>query len=137
MTDETLYRRVETEGGRVRYEPVTLATRLDGMRPGFWLVHICRSGRSFARFAGEVTPDRARVLAALESMRRPMLDAMREANRMRPDGLPPDLAREVYEAVRKVLGKRADWTAWRGESMDGVVDAGLRALAEGLERDGC
>jgi len=80
------------------------------------------------------TPATDEVLAAVEKLRSAMEDAMREANTSKLDSpMPLTPAQQAAAAkLRESLGSLT--VTYRGASMTDVVDAGVKALLQGLNQ---
>lgn len=128
---DSLYRRVISDGGRVRYEPVVDRHELDVLPDGYHVVHVDSSHSGWRHISGE--PDRPAVLAAVEELRQAMLSAMSERNRYQKDDSRKltDKERRGLAAYEEIVGTNHG-ICFRGCTMAEVVDAGIEVLQEAL-----
>lgn len=121
MTD-ILYERIETPNGRVKYVPAGVR-RYDVLPPGAHLV-IVTPGCTSTRY--NVHPDLVGFLAAANTARAAMLDAMRAADTPEPESTNPEQDRKAWQAYRAAGG--GAHTVFRHRSPDAVVEAGILAV---------
>lgn len=94
---------------------------------------ICSPGVTLTRH--NIDPDNAALLAAAETMRQAMLDAMREADRMRPVSTRPQglttKERKAWEAYKAIAGEPKSLYL-EGACLSDVIDAGINALVAAI-----
>lgn len=128
MTDDVLYERIETPGGRVRYVPAG-ARRYDVLPPGAHLV-IVTPGCTSTRY--NVQPDLVGFLAAANTARAAMLDALRTADEFEPTSANPERDLKAWRAYIAAGG--SPHTVFRHRSPDAVIEAGILAVLAELQR---
>lgn len=112
--------------GRRYVEIGTFDAERDFYPHGTHLV-VAHKGVTMTRF--NVNPDHAGLLAASAVARSAMLDAMREADRMKLSPGTDALHRKAWEAYAAIAGEQSSLRL-QGASMDAVVQAGIDALVE-------
>ena len=98
---------------------------------------IVKPGGSLTKF--NIDPANSALLAAAQTMRDAMLEAMHKANRVRPvgaDGYRRELAakeRKAWEAYKAIAGEKSSLIL-EGASLHDVIDAGIQALIEAVQK---
>lgn len=134
VDDRLLYRRIETKGGAVRYLPWGRIWERDAMPLGSSLVTCGERSLSYQALDPQVTEAQAALLAASEIAEPAMIRAMMECSRERPEKRPlTDRERAGWEAYCRAIGERGIMRLELASAQE-IVDAGLRALREAVER---
>ena len=81
----------------------------------------------------EIEPADAALLAAANRMRDAMMDAMRKADVMRPEGKLTARQKKAWKAYTAIAGEQSSLRL-TGNSMYGVVDAGIKALIDAAKK---
>lgn len=127
-TDEPIYTKV----GR-RYKEVGKFIELDLYRynkdnpeePSAALLVFRKHSTSYLR---NVDIDSAGVAAAIRVSKKAMVDAMVEESKLKPSSPPKQITKEQRELLDKLEATGFNTSTWHWESMNDIVDAGIRAL---------
>lgn len=121
LGEETFYRKVGT-----RYLPALQSDTFGAMPHGIYLVHVKPGSTSVTHC---IEPDFASVEAALKVMQDAMVEAMREAEKMRPMSLPiTDKQKKAWQTFDRAMGDGM-YTMCRA-SLQEIVDSGVQAVRE-------
>ena len=127
---ETVYAKTISPGGRARYKPIGIWAT-DTFPVGAHLVVV---GDTWETRKFNIDPDSAALLAAANTARRAMLDAMSEASRLRPQSSVLDeveqTAYRVYANYLKLAGRDPKPMIYTAQCLSDVIDAGVSALLE-------
>lgn len=124
-TEDVLYRRTVSPGGKVRYAAWGRHYASETLPNGHWLVSIEDNHSGYVR----VEPEYATIEAALQEVQEAMLTAMSRACRSQPEP-GPDLAQDqkAMEAYYAAGGRSG--AVYRVNSLSAVIDAGIAVLRE-------
>lgn len=123
--EETFYRKIGTGRG-TRYEPALQSDTFAAMPHGIYLVRVKPGSTSMTHC---LEPDFASVEAALKVMQDAMVDAMQQAEKMRPRSVPiTDKQKKAWQAFDKAMGD--DMNLMCRASLQEIVDAGVKAVRE-------
>lgn len=129
--EETFYRKIG-KGKGTRYEPVLQSDTFAAMPHGIYLVRVKPGSTSMTHC---LEPDFASVEAALNVMQDAMVDAMQEAEKMRPRSVPiTDKQKKAWQAFDKAMGDGM-YTMCRASLQD-IVDAGVQAVRDNIANGG-
>jgi len=128
VSDDVLYQRIETPNGRVKYMPAGVR-RYEALPPGAHLV-IVTPGCTSTRY--NVQPELVGFMAAANTARKAMLEAMRGADQPEPQSADPERDRKAWQAYRAAGG--GAHTVFRHRSPDAVVEAGILAVLAEFQR---
>ena len=135
--EQTLYRRVVTESGAVRYVACAELWDRDVVHYGDFLIHAEPGSTAVKRLdepgADRVSEQRAALVAAAITAEQAMVAAMREASRERPAQRPmTDLEKKAWRAYCDVVGEEGI-VRLLVPSYQEIVDAGIKALMRAVE----
>ena len=123
--EETFYRKIGTGKG-TRYEPALQSDTFGAMPHGIYLVRIKPGVTSITHC---LEPDFASVESALNVMQDAMVDAMQEAEKMRPRNVPiTEKQKKAWHAFDRAMGDGM-YTMCRASLQD-IVDAGVKVVRE-------
>lgn len=129
-TDEPVYTKV----GR-RYKEVGRHVELDLYRynkdkpeiPSAVLLVFQKYSTSYLR---DVDIDSAGVVAAMRIAKKAMVDAMVEGSKMKPSSPPEQITLEQKDLLDKLEATGFNASTWHWESMNDIVDAGIKKLED-------
>lgn len=132
--DEPLYTKV----GR-RYKEIGRHIELDlyqynrdnPERPKAALLVFQKNSTSFLR---NVDVDSAGTIAAMRLVSRAMVDAMVEASKLKPALPPKQITQEQRELLDKLEATGFNASTWSWDSMNDIVDAGIKVLEDMKDR---
>ena len=134
--DRTLYRKIVSDKGRVRYVPHGEMWALSSLQYGEWLIS-CSPGRTAMHRLDDpdddqVTIQRAALVAAARTAEDAMVRAMMEASRLKPSRtLSTPAEQRAWKAYCRELGSDEALMMQRPCIQD-IVNAGIEALIDAV-----
>lgn len=130
----TLYRRVVSKSGAVRYIPCAEIWDTSVLRHGDFLLHSEPGRTSCTHLADRVSEQRAALVAASIVAEQAMIQAMVEASKVHPaQRLATPREQKAWKAYCDIMGEDG-LVRLEVSSAQKVVDAGLNALVEAVEK---
>ena len=120
--NEPIYQKV----GR-RYKQVGEYMQFDCFPLGAHLLVVQKGSTSYLH---NVDPDKAGLLAAMKLSKDAMVQAFFEASDLRPANQPVTITEEQRRLLDELKATGFNESVWIRESVQGIIDAGMRVLEE-------